>query len=242
MDAKDPRSIRDLREWPGGITPHEPGHERWGCRLIAPTGTSTATRTRAKRGEGEKLRGEILDQAEKLLLESGSQEAVSVRAIADRCDVSPPAIYLHFADKDALFLEVCSRRFRELDAYIQEAGRDASDPLDALRVRGMAYVNFGLEHPEAYRLLMMGRREGHIDDPGMEAGRDAFLHMVESVDRAVKAGVLGDADPYRASLVLWAGIHGITSLIISFPNFEWGEKQALVENMLDVLIEGVLSS
>lgn len=210
--------------------------------MITPAGTPAATRTRAKRGDGDKLREEIIDQAERLLLETGSQETVSIRAIADRCDVSPPAIYLHFADKDALFLEVCSRRFRELDNWIEEASRNSSDPLDELRVRGMAYVNFGLEHPEAYRLLMMGRREGHIDDPGMEAGRDAFLHMVESVDRAVRAGVLGDAVPYQASLVLWAGIHGITSLIISFPNFEWGEKQELVEHMLDVLIEGVLST
>lgn len=204
--------------------------------------TTGATRTRAKRGEGDKLRAEILDQAEKLLLESGSEDNVSIRAIAERCEVTPPAIYLHFADKEALFLEVCSRRFRELDAYVEKAGRDAADPLDELRIRGMAYVNFGLEHPEAYRLLMMGRREGNINDPGMEAGRDAFLHMVESVDRAVKAGVLGDADPYQASLVLWAGIHGLTSLIISFPNFEWGAKPVLVEHMLDVLIEGVLST
>lgn len=209
---------------------------------MVPAGATSAPRARAKRGEGDKLRAQILDVAEKLLLESGSQDNVSIRAIADRCEVTPPAIYLHFADKDALFLEVCSRRFRELDAWIEEAGREATDPLDELRVRGMAYVNFGLEHPEAYRLLMMSRREGRIDDPGMEAGRDAFMHMVESVDRAVKAGVLGDTEPYQASLVLWAGIHGLTSLIISFPNFEWGDKQALVQQMLDVLIEGVLST
>lgn len=210
--------------------------------MIPPTGTTSATRQRAKRGEGDKLREVILDRAEELLLETGSQEAVSIRAIADRCDVSSPAIYLHFADKEALFLEVCSRRFRELDTWIERASRKATDPLDELRIRGAAYVNFGLEHPEAYRLLMMGRREGHIDDPGMEAGRDAFLHMVEAVDRCVKASALEDADPYRASLVLWSGIHGITSLMISFKNFEWGERDALVEHMLDVLIEGLLST
>jgi AcrR family transcriptional regulator len=209
--------------------------------LIPPTGT-TATRTRAKRGDGDKLREVILDAAEHLLLETGSQEAVSIRAIADRCEVTAPAIYLHFADKEALFLEVCSRRFRELDSWIEAASRKATDPLDELRIRGAAYVSFGLEHPEAYRLLMMGRREGRIDDPGMEAGRDSFLHMVESVDRCVKTGALGGADPYQASLVLWSGIHGITSLMISFPNFEWGERDQLVEHMLDVLIEGVLST
>ena len=211
--------------------------------MIAPAVTSSATRTRAKRGEGDKLREVILDRAEALLLEAGSQEAVSIRAIADRCGVTPPAIYMHFADKDALFLEVCSRRFRELDAWIEAASRAATDPLDELRIRGAAYVTFGLEHPEAYRLLMMGQREGRIDDPGMEAGRDAFLHMVEAVDRCVKAGALGGgADPYQTSLVLWSGIHGVTSLMISFKNFDWGDRDQLVERVLDVLIEGVLST
>ena len=210
--------------------------------MTASPGTSSATRTRAKRGDGDKLREVILDRAEELLLETGSQEAVSIRAIADRCDVTSPAIYLHFADKEALFLEVCSRRFRELDTWIERASRTAADPVDELRIRGAAYVAFGLEHPEAYRLLMMGQREGHIDDPGMEAGRDAFIHMVEAVDRCVKAGALGDADTYQTSLVLWSGIHGVTSLMISFKNFEWGDRDQLVEHMLDVLVEGVLST
>ena len=103
-------------------------------------------------------------------------------------------------------------RFRELDGWIERAGEGAEDPLESLRRRGAAYVRFGLEHPEAYRLLMMTLHDGHIDDPGMEAGRDAFMHMVEAVQRCVEVGALGDAEPYQASLVLWSGIHGITSL------------------------------
>ncbi len=198
-------------------------------------------RSRAKRGEGDKLRDDIMVVAERLLIDAGNQEAVSVRAIAEAAGCTPPAIYMHFADKDQLFLEVCSMRFREMDAWIGEAGGKADDPLESLRLMGAAYVRFGVEHPEAYRLLMMTLHEGHIDDPGMEAGKDAFMHMVEAVDRCVKAGALGDVEPYKASLVLWSGIHGLTSLFISFPNFEWGEKKELVEHMLDVLIEGLLS-
>jgi AcrR family transcriptional regulator len=210
--------------------------------LIPPTGTTSAPRTRAKRGEGDKLRTEILAAAERLLVQTGSKDAVSIRAIADACDCTPPAIYLHFADKDELFLEVCNMRFHELDGWIERAGSSSDDPLESLRVRGAAYVRFGIEHPEAYRLLMMTLHDGHIDDPGMEAGRDAFMHMVGAVQRCVDAGVLGDAEPYQTSLVLWSGIHGLTSLFIAFPNFEWGEQERLVEHLLDVLIEGVLST
>jgi len=202
----------------------------------------TATRTRAKRGEGEKLRDEILVAAERLLGEAGSKDGVSIRAIADACGVTPPAIYMHFADKDQLFLEVCSVRFREMDAWIGEAASKAPDePLESLRVMGEAYIRFGVEHPEAYRLLMMTLHEGRIDEEGMEAGRDAFMHLVQAVDRCVKAGALGDADPYETSLILWSGIHGLTSLFISFPNFQWGDKPELIDHLMDVMIEGLLS-
>lgn len=209
--------------------------------MIAPAAGTALPRTRARRGEGDKLRAEILEAAEKLLILKGSQDAVSIREVAIEAGCTPPSIYMHFHDKDQLFLEVCSRRFRELDSWIEEAGSRSDDPLESLRARGAAYVRFGIEHPEAYRLLMMTRTEGTIDDPGKEAGKDAFMHMVEAVDRCVKAGVLGDADAYETSLVLWSGIHGLTSLFISFPNFEWGDQEDLVERMLDVMIEGLLS-
>ena len=210
--------------------------------MTPPTDTSTPSRQRARKGEGDKLRAEILRVAERLLVKAGSKDDVSIRAIADECKCTPPAIYMHFADKDQLFLEVCSQRFREMDEVIERAARDARDPLEGLRLRGGAYVRFGLEHPEAYRLLMMTLHDGNIDEPGMEAGRDAFLHMVESVDRCVKTGALGDVDAYETSLVLWAAIHGLTSLLISFPNFHWGDIDRLIDLVLDVQIEGLLST
>ena len=59
-------------------------------------------RRRAPRGSGEQLREEILDATTELLLETGHAKAVSIRSVAQRVGVTPPSIYLHFADKDAL--------------------------------------------------------------------------------------------------------------------------------------------
>jgi len=196
--------------------------------------TRTATRSRAKRGDGGKLRQAILEQAERLLVESGSHESVSIRAIAQRCDVTPPAVYLHFVDKETLFREVCARRFVELDQRVEDARKAAADPLDELRTVGMTIVNFGLEYPEAFRLAVSGR-EG-VALPG------AFGHVLAAVERAAAAGALDEVDPHPGALVVWTGINGLTSAIIAFPAAEWGDKQALIEHMLDVLIEGLLST
>jgi len=70
-----------------------------------------AVRTRARRGEGDLLRDEILTAAERLLVETGNEDSVSIRAIAEAVGVTPPSIYLHFPDKETLLFAVCERQF-----------------------------------------------------------------------------------------------------------------------------------
>jgi AcrR family transcriptional regulator len=180
--------------------------------------------------------------AEKLLVEAGDESQVSIRSIAEAVSCTPPAIYLHWQDKDELFHEVCARRFKEFDEWIEEAGSQSDDPLESLRLRGKAYVRFGLEHPEVYRLLMLTKAEGNIDEPEHEAGKACFTHLVEVVDRCVQSGAFTDVDPLAASLALWAGVHGLTSLLITFPDFDWRDVDALIDFTLDVAIEGLLAT
>src|SRR5262249_11874316 len=118
---------------------------------------STQVRPRARRGEGERLRADILAAAERLLIERGDEDAVSIPAVAEAVGVSPPAIYLHFADKAELIFAVCEEQFRALDRAVERAARRAKDPLESLRRRGQAYVKFGRDHPEQYRILFMGK-------------------------------------------------------------------------------------
>src|SRR4029450_1591391 len=85
---------------------------------------ATRRRRRAPRGSGEQLRDEILDATTELLLETGHAKAVSIRSVAQRVGVTPPSIYLHFADKDALLDAVCARYFEKLDEEMQRVAAD----------------------------------------------------------------------------------------------------------------------
>ena len=73
---------------------------------MTPSATRAGRRPRLPKGEGRQLRDEILVATERLLLETGSAQAVSIRAVADAVGVTPPSIYRHFADKTALIFEV----------------------------------------------------------------------------------------------------------------------------------------
>ncbi|HYY78404.1 MAG TPA: TetR/AcrR family transcriptional regulator [Actinomycetes bacterium] len=211
--------------------------------MTATSAGASPRRHRARRGEGPLLREEILAAATRLLLETGDEDAVSIRAIADAVGVTPPSIYLHFPDKGALIWAVCEEQFRKLDDEMAAAAARASDPLDALRRRGHAYVRFGLENAEAYRVLFMHHQHDVPEgvDPE-ELGKSAtFQHLVEAVEACLRDGIIRPGDPLQISIGLWALVHGLTSLLISLPAFPWPEGPGrMVDRLVADHIEGLL--
>ena len=202
--------------------------------------TETAVRrTRARRGEGDRLREEILDAAGRLLVEHGSVDAVSIRAVAVAAGVTPPSIYLHFPDKEALMAAVCAARFEAFGSYVDAAGSGSDDPVESLLLRGRAYVRFGVGNPEHYRILFMTRGEYALDPPGHEAAATAFRHLVEAVERCMAAGAFATADPVRVAIQLWATLHGLTSLLVSKAGFPWPPVDELVEATMRTQIAGL---
>jgi AcrR family transcriptional regulator len=198
--------------------------------------TSTVKRrSRSRRGEGETLRADLLAATERLMIETGRAEAVSIRAIADAVGVTPPSIYLHFPDKDSLILAVCERHFEAFDRVIEAAGRSTDDPVESLRRRGQAYVRFGLENPEPYRILFMTRNDSAQQrDVVVGAGARAFQHLVDAVQRCIDAGAFRPVDPVLAATGVWAAVHGVTSLLISLPGFPWPDIETLVDHVCNI--------
>lgn len=201
----------------------------------------SARRPRARRGEGEQLREEILDATSRLLTETGDHEAVNIRSVAQAVGVTPPSIYLHFADKAELIKAVCSRHFGSLDQCLEEAVAGTDDPAEQLRLRGRAYVRFGLDHPEQYRILFMSKREAACEEPPDEDLRAAsgFTALVDNVVRAAEAGAIHAPDPLLVATGLWTVVHGITSLAISIPGYPVVGLDVLVNHVLDVHRRGL---
>jgi AcrR family transcriptional regulator len=204
-------------------------------------------RTRNRRGQGDLLRADILAAAGRLLAERGDENAVSIRMVADAAGVTPPSIYLHFPDKDALIEAVCEERFKAFDDALEASAATASGPLDEMRARGRAYVRFALDNPEHYRVLFMTRHDramaAHdLVSPGADAsaGARAFAHLVGAVSRAAEAGAIVTRDPVVTAIHCWSQFHGIVSLLISEPGFPWPPVDALVDAVLDEQERGLL--
>jgi AcrR family transcriptional regulator len=194
---------------------------------------------RKPKGEGHVRRVEILEAGERIFVEWG-YEGATIRRIAEEVGVSSTALYMHFRDKSEILLEICERVFGRL---IIDQGDMARLPIaPGARVRTMlkAYMAFGLENPNAYRLVFCTRPPEASDGAqkvAMNLGKQLFDGFQAQVAEVAAAGRL-KGDPNMVAQTLWAGCHGLIALLITKPYFDWAP--GLAETMLDALFDGVL--
>jgi AcrR family transcriptional regulator len=210
---------------------------------MTPSATSAGRRPRLPKGEGRQLRAEILDTTERLLLETGSAQAVSIRAVADAVGVTPPSIYRHFADKTALIFDVCARHFTALENHIRQACEGIDDPIERLVAVGVAYIEFGVANPEPYRIMFMTRSDETPDKFQDErlAEITCFGRLMGIVQDCIDAGRFRPehTDAARLSMGFWARIHGLTSLFVAKPDFPWPDD-GFVDEYMEACLRGVL--
>jgi AcrR family transcriptional regulator len=188
-------------------------------------------RRRAPRGSGEHLRDEILDATTDLLMETGHAKAVSIRSVAQRVGVTPPSIYLHFADKNDLLGAVVADVFRELDDAMLAGAAGVEGPLARLRSFGLSYVHFAVSHPEHYRLATMDpfpKPNAEVDDVLRSS---AFDHFRQTVVECTEAGLFV-GDDLAITFDLWAAAHGVASLMIAKPYLPWGGVDEFADRVL----------
>jgi|SRR5689334_21462793 len=188
------------------------------------------------------LRQEILRAASELFVRDG-YENVSMRRIADRIEYSPTTIYLHFQDKAELLENVCHETFSRLVKRLNRIEEQTADPLECLKRGLVAYIEFGLENPDHYRATFMMplpddlRKKKHArnESPGMQA----FSFLRRGVAGSIEKSRLPAMDVELASQTLWAGIHGLTSLLITHAGFPWVKRERVVQGMVNTLLSGL---
>jgi AcrR family transcriptional regulator len=166
---------------------------------------------------------------------------VSIRGVATAVGVTPPSIYLHFADKEELIFAVCQVQFARLEELVDEALAGVDDPLERLRRMGETYVRFGVEHPEQYRILLMGKGDVTIEDfrDGRMAGVSTFQRLMAAIEACMDAGIFRRQDVFLVATGIWSLVHGITSMRITIPEFPFVGEQALLDHVLDTYARGL---
>ena len=198
---------------------------------------------RGRKKQISTLPEQIKETAWKQIAEFGAP-ALSLRAIARELNITAPAIYNYFPDRDALVTALI------IDAYTsfgnsQLEARDAipeSDVRRRMNAIGLAYRNWALTNPQRYQLIFGTPIPGY-EAPMMEvlpsAARSlsALVSVIEQLRVAGKLNVKSFPtvkDEYKAefetwkrfggeanilslsvAMIIWSRVHGIVSLEIA---------------------------
>ncbi len=185
---------------------------------------------------------EIIEAAMVLFAERGVEQ-VSTRQIAQRVGISQPSLYAHFATKEALLEEVCTRAFEELSERMRSV-LTGPVTVEQMRNLGRVYIDFGLERPDAYRIAFMrehGPPGGAPTGPPLLAGMEAY-GLCRNTVVALLAGRVSQSRAEIAAQSQWACMHGLVSLLLSMPEFPWAERDALIGAHLDFICAALEAS
>jgi AcrR family transcriptional regulator len=189
--------------------------------------TAPPTRARNRRGEGVRLRDDIVAAAVALLDETGDESAVTLRAVARKVGIAAPSIYRHFPDQPSVMLAVVRQAFDELEEQLTSALTHADGgPRDRLFAVGDAYLRFAQEHPGRYRTMFGGLWMPDLTQTSMTADEIAALGdasmglLVEVLGECVEAGIATSDDLAADAVALWLGLHGLAhqrAVTVAFP-------------------------
>jgi AcrR family transcriptional regulator len=158
----------------------------------------------------EELRELILDASTGLISEGGLA-SLSAREVARRIGYSPGTLYNVFENLDDLVLNIEGRMIDRLSIELDEVPVTGS-PSERAMALGRAYLRFTSANPKLWNLLFEHHLPPGRDIPSWYQQKlDGLMKRVEDV----VAPLMPDASPEdvkRSAHVLWAGVHGITSL------------------------------
>ncbi|MCC6867065.1 MAG: TetR/AcrR family transcriptional regulator [Ignavibacteria bacterium] len=167
-----------------------------------------------KEREKMEMRQLIVKTALKLFAENGI-ENVSIRAIAEKIEYSPGAIYSYFKDKGEIIHAIHTEGFEKLYA-LQRSLDGIKNPVDKLGQMGKLYINFALENKDYYDLMFIakGIAEKINEKKEWDAGERSYNYLRDTVNDCIEQGYINDKNVDAVTFAIWGFVHGMAALII----------------------------
>lgn len=100
----------------------------------------------------EETRCNILEAAYRIVKAEGWQ-GLNMRKIADEIEYTPPVIYEHFSNKDAILKEITKKGFLQLYEELRSLKAEISNPEALLEAMWMNFWTFAFKNREMYQVM-----------------------------------------------------------------------------------------
>jgi AcrR family transcriptional regulator len=168
-----------------------------------------------KKYPSSELRLRLLKKASEIISEKGIKK-LTMRSLANKIGVSRTASYRHFENKDALLLAIAEEGFKTLTTRYQKINHDKSfDSLSKLQNIGIAYIEFAIKNPGAFR-LMFGQKiiQHQRSEKLCSAAKETFDEYLKAVKTYQEEEKITIVDYSILANYFWTIIHGLTVLLI----------------------------
>lgn len=193
--------------------------------------------TERKLRQREEVRSSILKAAWQVVIQEGWQ-SLSIRKIAEAIEYSVPVIYDHFANKEAILLELTKQGFQVLNSELIKATKRSANPEKQIEALAYAYWEFAFDH-KAYYQVMYGLGMPSCETVNQINELSAFTELVlQPIKRLIAASKNPSTDPLLKLHTFWSMLHGLISINMMGND---GGKEELNQLVLQDFIAGFIS-
>jgi len=167
-------------------------------------------------------------------------ENLTLKILADKTGTSRSAIYRHFSSKDDLIKTIIEVGFDEFDKDISPILLNKNENLvDRFYLATKGYIHWAKNNPNLYRLLF-GKKYAPLRESLLSIKDDScssFVSLKQTVQEGQESGIIKKDDSYKQAIIIWASLHGLSSLIID----DFLDVQEIYEELYNDMFKSLLS-
>lgn len=169
-----------------------------------------------KSSKGDDMRSHLVEATIRLLADE-EPSAIQARRLAREIETSTMAVYHYFGGMPQLLRAVVLEGFRRLDARLGSVSVTDDPIADIIRL-ALAYRDTARGNPHLYDLMFGGHRpdpsshQADNQDAGDPEAANAYRHLVDAAERAMRAGRIREDAPATIAAQLWSLLHGYVTL------------------------------
>ncbi|MEA3554542.1 MAG: TetR/AcrR family transcriptional regulator [Campylobacterota bacterium] len=172
-------------------------------------------------------------------------DKLTLKVLSDATGTSRSAIYRHFKSKDALIEVMIENGFEQFDDITAPILNDQNKSLvDRFYLATKTYIQWAKNNPNLYRLLF-GIKYATIRENIMSIKDEdcsGFGALKLAIEEGQQSGIIKNEDSYKQSIVVWASLHGLSTLIIDGFMDVQEIYEELYSDMFKTLLAGLITN